>query len=195
MSTQVTYTLNAHYCLSMEIVGKTDSEAFFNPTNHLYFNLNGDPFQTIENHALYLNAAAYFQENDQKLLTTNHPIPPASWLDYSSIKGTTLRTLAEFGGLDTTFLFANKREGSIIQPENGRGVHISTTLPATVIFTFNSKQPLFNKDGQSFPKYAGITFETQHPANDLNYCRITKKQPYHSKTCFTFFLTDEVPFS
>jgi aldose 1-epimerase len=189
LSTQVTYTLTAHCCLSMEIVGETSCEALFNPTNHLYFNLNGDPFQTVENHTLYLNAAAYFQENEQKLLTTQTPILAGSQLDFSAVVGKTLHGLKEFGGLDTTFLFGDKQEGCIIQPENGRGVHISTTLPAVVIFTFNSEQPLFNKDGRSFPNYAGITFETQYPANNLSQCRITKEQPYYSKTDFTFFLT------
>jgi aldose 1-epimerase len=189
--TQVSYTLDTHNCLSMEITGETSCSALFNPTNHLYFNLNGDPFQTIENHTLYLNAATYFQENEQKLLTSHTPILAGSHLDFSAVDGKALHELKEFGGLDTTFLFGDKQEGCIVQPENGRSVHISTTLPAVVIFTFNSEQPLFNKNGRSFPNYAGITFETQYPANNLNQCLITKEQPYYSKTDFTFFLTDD----
>ncbi|WP_086350761.1 hypothetical protein [Candidatus Enterococcus clewellii] len=178
----VRYLVNEQKQLSMEISAQTEQEIFFNPTNHLYFNLNGDRQKTIENHKLYLASDTYYVENSEKLIVSPVEIAPNSTLDFSLSNGKLLNELSEFGGLDTTFQFNDKKEGLLWQPDNGRAIHITTTLPAVVIFTFNQEQPLF----APAPKYAGITFETQYPANNLPLVALTKESPYYEKTVYSF---------
>jgi aldose 1-epimerase len=182
LSVQVIYRLTLQNQLTMEIKGTTTQETFFNPTNHLYFNLNGNPLESIENHRLFLDSDTYYKENADKLIVSSTKITPNSCLDFSSPKGKLLSDLSHFGGLDTTFKFKKKREGLIAHPLNGRAIHIATTLPAVVIFTFNQAQPLF----APAPAYAGITFETQLPANDLQAVLLTKEAPYYAKTVYSF---------
>ncbi|MGC6768189.1 hypothetical protein [Enterococcus sp. LJL51] len=186
LEAEVCYSLTLSKQLTMEITARTERTAFFNPTNHIYFNLNGNLFDSVESHSLYLDSTAYYLENEQKLISGLSSIPTNSQWDFTQPTGKSLSNLAAYGGLDTTFKLGEKKEGLIRHKKNGRAVRIKTTLPAAVIFTFNQEQPAFSIDGRCYPRYAGITFETQLPANDLEAALITIDKPYYAKTSYTF---------
>jgi aldose 1-epimerase len=52
----VTYTLTADNALRIDYLGTTDKPTIFNPTHHSYFNLSGDPTQTILDEELTIDA-------------------------------------------------------------------------------------------------------------------------------------------
>jgi aldose 1-epimerase len=52
----VTYTLTADNALRIDYLGTTDKPTIFNPTHHSYFNLSGDPTQTILDEELTIEA-------------------------------------------------------------------------------------------------------------------------------------------
>jgi len=52
----VTYTLTGDNALRIDYDGTTDRPTILNPTNHSYFNLSGDPTQTILDEDLFLDA-------------------------------------------------------------------------------------------------------------------------------------------
>ena len=52
----VTYTLTADNALRIDYLGTTDKPTLLNPTHHSYFNLSGDPTQTILDETLTIDA-------------------------------------------------------------------------------------------------------------------------------------------
>ncbi|MGM0125533.1 aldose 1-epimerase [Enterococcus sp. AZ194] len=185
---QVVYTLWKRNKLTMEIFGTSTLSTFFNPTNHVYFNLNGENQLPVTNHELYINSQKIYLENTDRLIRSIKLLDEEDFLNFSKPKS--LINLEEYGGLDTTFQFDDKQVGSLYSPESGRKISISTTLPAAVIFTFNAPQPAFTRNNQLLPAFSGITFETQYPANHLELVELSKKRPYSSKTTYTFSIVD-----
>lgn len=181
---EVAYTFSDQNRLTMEITATTEKVALVNPTNHLYFNLNGNPFEPITNHQLKLDSKRFYLEDSNQLITSQRSI--ISGEDQDFYKEKSLDFIDEIGGLNTTFGFEELRKGSLYNPDNGRKVTITTTLPAVVIYTFNFPQEAFAKGSNEYPKYAGITFETQYPANDLGITQISKEHGYYSRTDYDF---------
>lgn len=181
---KVSYTFTDEDRLTMEVEAAAQKDTFVNPTNHIYFNLNGDPFKTITNHQLQLNSNCLYTENKEQLITDSQVILPDGNYDFS--KERSLAVIEKINGLNTTFILADNKSGTIYQPENGRRVTIATTLPAVVIYSFNTPQEVFHAEEKTYPEYAGITFETQYPANDLTTVKLAKGQHYYSRTAFHF---------
>lgn len=189
LEAKVVYTLTHDNRLIMEISGCSQQDTFFNPTNHVYFNLNGDTSAPITNHQLFINSDTICLENSQKLIIGEQKLPETGLLNFSKKKA--LDEIPTFGGLDTTFLFKHEHLGSIEQPLNGRKVTVSSTLPAAVIFTFNAPQPAFTKNELPVPAFSGITFETQFPANQLDRVKLTPQKPYYARTTYQFSIANQ----
>lgn len=66
---QVVYTLNDKNELQIDYTGTTDKPTILNPTHHSYFNLTGNPENTILAHELAINAEN-FTPVDNGLITT-----------------------------------------------------------------------------------------------------------------------------
>lgn len=64
-----TYTLLNDGTLSIEYGAKSDAKTIFNPTNHLYMNLNGTDTWTYNNHSLWIDATKYTKV-DKDLIPT-----------------------------------------------------------------------------------------------------------------------------
>nr|WP_240430628.1 hypothetical protein [Suicoccus acidiformans] len=59
LKVQVIHSYDDKNTWTIEYQATTDQETLFNPTNHVYFNLNGQMDQPVTNHFLQLNADAY----------------------------------------------------------------------------------------------------------------------------------------
>ena len=68
----VKYTLRQNGELMMEYSAKSDADTIFNPTNHIWLNLNGT--SKLENHTLWLDADSY-TETDAELIPTGNILP------------------------------------------------------------------------------------------------------------------------
>lgn len=75
---QVTYQLDDANELTISYHATSEKDTLFNPTNHVYFNLDGDPMHPIDRQTLKLNADKYAELNLETL--------PAGWL--SDVSGT-----------------------------------------------------------------------------------------------------------
>lgn len=182
---EVIYTVDKNAKLSMKINVWPKRKIYLNPTNHMYFNLNGSPFLDITNHYLQINAKSVFREKNG-LIQSAFPEKVEPSLDLH--RSRTLSFLPKTKGINHTYQFTEKRSGILQHPTNGRQVFFETTLPSVVIYTFNVEQSDFKKNNVSYPIYSGITFETQHPANNLYLVSYDSQHPYYSMTTYSFLI-------
>ena len=59
LDVEVRYTLTNDDTWRVTVQGISDRKTVFNPTNHVYFNLTGDPAQSIDEHILWLNSRLF----------------------------------------------------------------------------------------------------------------------------------------
>ena len=59
LNVKVIYTLTADNAIRIDYEATTDKTTVLNLTNHSYFNLSGDPNNTVLDHVLYINADRY----------------------------------------------------------------------------------------------------------------------------------------
>ena len=69
---QIKYTLKQNGELTLEYTAKCDADTIFNPTNHIWLNLNGTSAMT--NHTLWIDADSY-TETDNELIPTGNILP------------------------------------------------------------------------------------------------------------------------
>ncbi|MCM6935026.1 hypothetical protein [Enterococcus faecalis] len=188
----IKYTIDNSFSLSMKIDIYPKEEIYLNPTNHMYFNLNGVPFLPITNLSLQLDSDAVFTEIDG-VIQSDHLSKVSSNCNYNLQRS--LLTLPEINGLNHTYQLTGKHAGVLKHPTNGRQLEFKTTLPCVVIYTFNIMQKIFSKNSQQFPIFSSITFETQYPANDLQLVTFNPSRPYHSETTYTFSILEDFKYN
>lgn len=160
---------------------KTDAPTLFNPTNHVYFNLNGNVTNTIENHQIQLNADAYLPVDNENIPTGELENVGGSPFDLR--RGPVFRDLLQtedeqfnlHKGFDHPFLL-NKTfdyQGRISVPELNRHLYFKTDEPAVVIYTQNYTPYEIKIWGNQLQKYSGLTLETQKEPDAINHSNFT----------------------
>jgi len=71
----IKYTLRQNGELTLEYTAKSDADTIFNPTNHIWLNLNGTSSMT--DHTLWIDADSY-TETDSELIPTGNILPVAN---------------------------------------------------------------------------------------------------------------------
>lgn len=188
-----TVTENNEWIISYQ--AKTDATTLFNPTNHVFFNLNGNVKETIKNHVIELKADKFIPVNEETL-----PLG-----EYASVEGTAFdlrqgqkfddllgRNDAQFNidqGFDHPFILEEEDEynGVIRLPEGNRQLFFKTEEPTVVIYTMNNPPEQTKIWGQDVETYSGITLETQKEPDAINHPEFSSivlesNQIYESKT-------------
>ena len=162
---KVSYILNNNELL-IKYFATTDSLTYLNLTNHSYFNLSGNPDNTIYEDILKIdsNYLIGINENSIPCETIN--------LDNSIFNFKEAKKLEEFfkaddkqktianNGIDHPYIF-NEKIGKleIKNIKSGIKMSIETNNPAVVIYTANYLQDI------GFKKHSAICFETQEVPN------------------------------
>jgi aldose 1-epimerase len=205
LSVKITYTLRDDNALDIAYEATTDKPTVVNLTNHSYFNLSGDPNNTILDHILYINADR-FTPVDAALIPTG---------EIAEVKNTALdftapveigRRIAntsqqmKFGaGYDHNWIFrASNTPDSlackVICPATGIAMEVYTSEPAVQLYTGNFLDgSLTGKKGIVYRQRAALCLETQHypdapnqPAFPSTVLRPGEK--YTSNTVYKFTL-------
>ena len=162
---KVSYILNDNELL-IKYFATTDSLTYLNLTNHSYFNLSGNPDNTIYEDILKIdsNYLIGINENSIPCETIN--------LDNSIFNFKEAKKLEEFfkaddkqktianNGIDHPYIF-NEEIGKleIKNIKSGIKISVETNNPAVVIYTANYLQDI------GFKKHSAICFETQEVPN------------------------------
>lgn len=148
----------------------TTKETVFNPTGHVYFNLNGDASQSVDNHHLKLSASCLVPLKDQTEIVRGDIVDIRETdLDFRSGRQLSDALDSEFeqvqlvGGLDHPFLLdevdINKEQARLSLDD--LSVSVRTDRPSIVIFTANFGDLGTIYQGKPQVHHGGITFECQ----------------------------------
>lgn len=153
----VAYSLTDDNVLRLEYEATTDKPTHLNLTNHAYFNLAGSG--TILEQVLEMSCDKVLAIDDRKIPTGEILSVAGTPFDFRSAKriGDDIEKI-EGGGYDHCFVTGNDNLAKIAEltdPASGRTMSVSTTKPGVQIYTANHFQ------GEPFPKWGGICFETQ----------------------------------
>ncbi|MGN6743290.1 MAG: aldose epimerase family protein [Amnibacterium sp.] len=177
---RVTYALDRREpVLTLEYELTTDRPTIVNPTNHSFFNLNGEGSGDIRDHTLAVLADAYLP-----LAPTSLPLG-----EPAPVAGTPfdLRRPAPLGermtadhpqvrlvdGIDHNFVLADspgplRHAARLASPTSGRVLDVWTTEPAIDVYTGNAFDA--DEEGAVHPygRWAGIALETEHVSDSPN---------------------------
>lgn len=150
----------------------SNQDTLFNPTNHVYFNLNDNNNESILNHQLTINADDYLPIDKSGLplgKVTGVRGTPFNFKNEKKIREIFNRhdeQISLVNGLDHPFVLNNNKKNkadAIVEcKETNKKIMVSTDMPSMVIYTLNK--------GKEFElnTHSGIALETQVEPNAIN---------------------------
>ncbi|MER2227160.1 MAG: aldose epimerase family protein [Carnobacterium sp.] len=200
LSVQVTYTLTESSEWKISYQATTDKTTLFNPTNHVYFNLSGDPTKAINQHVLALTSE-YFAELKEDYIPTGILLPvketPFDFMTADAVNKGFESTHPQnqlVSGYDHPFVLEHideKPEAVLSDTISGRRVQMTTDRDAVVIFAVNTLDGRHDNEGNAEESYAGIALEAQNLPNAINQKGFGKvilhpNETFHSETTYRF---------
>lgn len=177
LSLKVLFTYNEDNEWTLEYQATTDQPTLFNPTNHVYFNLNGDNSASVENHLLQVASQKYMPlKNDTIPLGTLEPVEGSVFDLRQPVLLSERLTASEpqfeyTKGYDHPWLIDKSLSiphASITLPEKGRRIEMFTDEVAVVIYAHGYLTNIESIWHHSLEPFAGITLETQNLPNAIN---------------------------
>lgn len=156
---------------TIEYMAHTDQETLFNPTNHVYFNLNADRQDAIYNHYLQIKADKVLAIKEGGLpLGIKSPVEGTIFdlnepvrLD-GPLNNTTEPQISLLAGYDHPFELRGEQDAYdavLYTQEPDRKIWMKTDRPAVVVYTLNSVGEDIAIWDQPLQAHHGVTLETQ----------------------------------
>lgn len=168
---EVRHTLTQDNVWRVTTKGISDQTTLFNPTNHVYFNLNGDVTEAIDEHKLWLNSDAFAFLRPDTIPTGEIVNSVGTPFDFQSEKAMADVFNSDFeqknqcNGLDHPFFLKEKDlqkpAARLTSPDGNIELIVSTDSSSVVIFTANFGEDGPEMHGDKLAHHGGITFETQ----------------------------------
>lgn len=198
---QVIYRLDEEDSLLITYRAKTDKLTLFNPTNHSFFNLSGDPEKKVLDTYLTINATRYTAVSDDLIPTGELLSVDGGPLDFRSPKklGEDMFSSDHLvnlcGGFDHNFCLDGtgfRKVAEAYEPDSGRVMEAFTDMPGMQLYTFNKPdEGLIGRDGKQMGPHTAFCLETQfypdtvhHPDFPGGYLR--PEEEFISKTSYKF---------
>ncbi|MDG4981430.1 galactose-1-epimerase [Lactococcus lactis] len=170
MEVSVTHSFDEENNWEIFYEASSDKDTVFNPTGHVYFNLNGDASIPVENHELQLAASRFVPLKDKSEIVRgdivdlrNSPLDFRTGKSLSEALHSDLEQIVLVGGIDHPFLLdevnLEKEQARLTLGETSISVY--TDQPSIVIFTanFGDLGTIYHDKAQAH--HGGITFECQ----------------------------------
>jgi aldose 1-epimerase len=181
LSTKVTMTLTENNAIDIKYEAETDKETIVNLTNHSYFNLSGNPSNSVMDDALMINADA-FTPVDSTFMTTGviatvekNPMDFREPTKIGARIDTDFDQLKYGRGYDHNWVL--NAQGDISQvaatvrnPTNHIQLDVYTSEPGLQVYTGNFLDgTVTGKKGIVYGLRSAICLETQKYPNSPNY--------------------------
>lgn len=188
----VKYTVSGS-SLVIDYYAESDGDTICNPTNHAYFNLNGESDGNVLDNVLYINAASFLPV-DNNLIPTERVSVQGTPFDFRVAKPIG-RDIAEqhnqlqiAGGYDHNFCLDSEHAATVCSTKSGVQLDVYTDMPGVQLYTGNF---LATKGKSVYGKRSGFCLETQCYPNAINRddCAqpvLKKGEKFHSQTKYVF---------
>ncbi len=198
MAVAVTFEVEAD-TLRLIYEAKSDADTVYNPTNHCYFNLNGETGAPILNHIMEVKASAMTPVDAVLIPTGELRAVEGTPFDFTVAKpiGQDIEKeddqLALGAGYDHNFCVDGEglRDAAILQsPDTGIKMVCRTDLPGVQIYTGNCTGDRAGKNGP-IGKHSGVCLETQFYPDSPNQpafpsCTLKAGEEFKSVTEYCF---------
>ncbi len=196
----VTYTLKKDNSLELRYDAVSDAETPFNPTNHSFFNLSGDPQKDVLDTELTINAAKVTNVSDDLIPNGTYQDVAGGPLDFTKGKKIGKDMFADdhmiklCGGFDHNFCVDGqgfRKLAEAYEPESGRVMEVWSDLPGVQLYTFNSVSGLVGKDGNPMKPHTAFCLETQFYPDSVNhenfpFAYLKPGEPFSTRTVYRF---------
>lgn len=169
----VTYTLTYDNALRIDYSATTDKATIINMTNHSYFNLSGDPANSVEDELVWINASQYTPV-DSTFMTTGEIVPVKDTpMDFTVEKLLGKDINEDFiqikyaMGYDHNFVLDTKGSldevaARVSDPRSGIVLEVFTNEPGIQFYTGNFLDgTVTGKGSKIYNKRSGLCLETQ----------------------------------
>lgn len=176
LTIKVKYTYSDDDTLKIEYFATTDFPRPVNLTSHPYFNLSGEPRNSVLKNRLFVNSDSITETDQEGIPTGAFTHLTDDFLNFSSfneIEAVVKRS--GLAGLDHNFVLKEQAEdtrlaASLICPVGKLQLDVFTTEPGLQIYTGNGLNGAFvNKNGSMISQYSGICLEPQHFPDSPNH--------------------------
>lgn len=171
LEVSVTYTLDNFNIWTVSYQAKSDKDTIFNPTNHVYFNLTGNPSNPVDNHYLQLVSEEFAPVNEDTTVTGEKRSVIGTPYDFRTpkkLKSTFESIDAEVKkvqGIDHPFFLTSpslfQSSAKLVSPDEKIQVEVYTEESSIVVYTANHVEGVPLMHGEKLIQHGGITFETQ----------------------------------
>ena len=203
LTLSVTYSLTDNNGLKIDYIATTDKPTILNPTNHCYFNLTGDPNNTILYHVLMINADK-FTPVDSTLIPTGQLEDVANTpLDFTKPTEIGKRINEDFqqlkfaGGYDHNWVLNNyngsvREAATLYDSASGILLKVLTDQPGIQFYSGNFLDGKDRgKDGIYYKFRTGLCLECQHfpdSPNEKNFPSVVLRpgETYTQTTVYEF---------
>ena len=200
---EVTYTLEEENAWTVEYKAVSDKNTLINLTQHVYFNLSGNPSKKLDGHYLKLNSLYYLPVNTLQVPTGKFEDVRNSPFDFTELKlitkdiGEENEQLKLSNGYDHSFVLDNannkklKLAATVQEESTSLMMNVFTTEPSVHLYTGNFLDNINGKNNQIYNKNAGFCLETQHFPDAPNHAHFPSTilkagEQFYSKTIFKF---------
>lgn len=206
LKAEIAYKLTAEGALHIRYSAVSDQATPFNPTNHSFFNLSGDPQRDVLDTVLTINAQKVTEVTDALIPTGGFIQVDGGPLDFRSPKPLGQDMFAEdhliqlCGGFDHNFCPQGsgfRKIAEAREPKSGRVMEVFTDLPGVQLYTFN-RPPIgvLGKDGQQMGPHTAFCLETQFYPDTVNHQNfpagiLQKDTPFVTETEYKFSVSQE----
>ena len=191
----VRYTVKGS-SLAIDYYGECDKDTIFNPTNHTYFNLNGEDDGSILDNVLQIRADNYLEVN-KYLIPVKMSAVAGTPFDFNEPKAIgddieeDFEQLLIAGGYDHNYCLKDYNAATVYSPSTGICLDVFTDCCGMQLYTGNF---LEGQQGKSvYEANSGFCLETQYYPNAINIKNEEIEKPilkagdkFHSRTEYVF---------
>ena len=171
---RVDYRLTDDNALRISYAATSDRPTVVNPTNHTFFNLSGDPSQTVLGHRLYVDADRFIPVDSLLVPVGEIASVDGTPMDFRtpgliSEKWDTLSPqIALAHGYDHTWVLNGRTNpdspaATLCSPESGIRLEVFTDAPGIQIFTANAFNGTFEgRRAIAYRNRPAVCLETQY---------------------------------